>query len=69
MRVRLYASGMISSADLPDGRGYLRINTFDGYRKDDRSSAASSAELARVLDSVFTERSVRSMRGLAMRHE
>jgi C-terminal processing protease CtpA/Prc len=61
-----YASGKISYAALPDGRGYLRINTFDGYRKNDRSSAASSAELARVLDSVFTEQSVHAMRGLVI---
>lgn len=61
-----YANGKISYAALPDGRGYLRINTFDGYRKNDSSSAASAAELARVLDSVFTQQSVNSMRGLVI---
>jgi hypothetical protein len=65
-KLQPYASGKISYAALPDGRGYLRINTFDGYRKNDRSSAASSAELARVLDSVFTEQSVHGMRGLVI---
>lgn len=61
-----YASGKIFYAGLPDGRGYLRINTFDGYVKKDRSSAASAAELARVLDSVFTEQSVHTIRGLVI---
>jgi len=65
-RLQPYANGKISYATLPDGRGYLRIDTFDGYRKNDRSSAASSDELARVLDSVFTEQSVRDLRGLVI---
>lgn len=63
---RSYADGNISYATLSEGRGYLRIDTFEKYRKSDRSSAASSAELTEVLNSIFTEQSVRAMRGLVI---
>jgi C-terminal processing protease CtpA/Prc len=59
-----FAQGKIVYADLPDGRGYLRISTFAGYRQDDRSYVASSAELARTLDTVFTPQRVATLRSL-----
>ena len=51
-------------ADLPDGRGYLRITEFDGYNEDDDSYQASSVELTRALDTVFTAPRVAALRSL-----
>ncbi len=59
-----FARERIVYADLPDGRGYLRISAFEGYREDDSSYAASSAELARALDAVFTQQRVAALRNL-----
>jgi C-terminal processing protease CtpA/Prc len=61
---RSYAKRKIVYVDLPDGRGYLRINAFEGYREGDDSFVASTAELTRILDSVFTEHAVRNLQGL-----
>lgn len=59
-----FAEEKIVYADLPDGRGYLRVTSFDGYRDDDGSYAASSAELTRALDAVFTPQRVAALRSL-----
>ena len=63
-QLQSFAQERIVYADLPDGRGYLRINAFAGYREDDRSYVGSSAELARVLDAVFTPQRVAALRSL-----
>jgi Peptidase family S41/Tricorn protease C1 domain len=63
-QLQSFAQEKIVYADLPDGRGYLRINAFEGYREDDRSYVASSAELARALDTVFTPQRVAALRNL-----
>ena len=63
-QLQSFAREKIVYADLPDGRGYLRISAFAGYRQDDRSYVASSAELARTLDTVFTPQRVATLRSL-----
>jgi len=59
-----FGQGKIAYADLPDGRGYLRIDAFEGYREDDSSYIGDSAELARVLNTVFTPQRVAALRHL-----
>jgi hypothetical protein len=59
-----FAREKIVYADLPNGRGYLRINAFEGYHEDDRSYVGSSAELARALNTVFTPQRVATLRSL-----
>jgi hypothetical protein len=61
-----FVQGQIVYADLPDGRGYLRITAFEGYRGDDHSYVSDSAELARVLDTVFTAQRVAALRHLVI---
>lgn len=54
-----FAQGCVSYADLPDGRGDLRLSGFGGYTESG-DFASGSAELDRVLESVFTaERTAR----------
>jgi len=64
--IQNFAGNAISYADLPGGRGYLRVTAFEGYRKDDGSYLASKAELDRVLDAVFTPARVAALRGLVI---
>ncbi|WP_037680428.1 S41 family peptidase [Streptomyces griseus] len=59
-----FASGRITYADLPGGRGYLRLSAFSGYDTTDRSYAAQLAELDRALNSVFTSARVQRLHGL-----
>ncbi len=63
-RFRAFAGRKLVYADLPDGRGYLRITAFEGYDPDDDSHLASKPELDRMLDAVFTESRVRALRSL-----
>jgi Peptidase family S41/Tricorn protease C1 domain len=63
-QLQSFARDKIVYADLPNGRGYLRINAFEGYRGDDPSYLGSSAELAHTLDAVFTQQRVAALRGL-----
>ncbi|WP_327351654.1 S41 family peptidase [Streptomyces sp. NBC_01304] len=58
-----FAQGRISYADLPDGRGYLRVSGFSGYTKGG-GFAAESAELDRALDAVLTAERTARLRGL-----
>ncbi|MGW6708115.1 S41 family peptidase [Streptomyces sp. NPDC054956] len=62
---REFAQGRISYADLPDGRGYLRLSGFSGYTESG-DFAAESAELDRALDSVFTAERTARLRGLVV---
>jgi hypothetical protein len=64
--IETFAGDQIAYADLPEGRGYLRITGFDDYSEKDSSFQASSAELKRVLDTVFTQARVDSWRGLVI---
>jgi Peptidase family S41/Tricorn protease C1 domain len=63
-QLQSFAQKNIVYADLPDGRGYLRINSFADYRDDDHSYAGDSAELTRALDAVFTPQRVAALRHL-----
>lgn len=60
-----FAQGRISYADLPDGRGYLRLSGFGGYTESG-DFASESAELDRVLESVFTAERTARLRGLVI---
>ncbi|MFQ6199200.1 S41 family peptidase [Streptomyces sp. NPDC000405] len=60
-----HGKGKIAIADLPDGTGYLRLTGFVNYT-DDHTFEADAAELDRALDAVFTDRRVRSLRGLVL---
>src|SRR5205807_1562382 len=42
--IATYANGKVSYADLPDGRGYLRITAFDNYVDSDNSPLRNRAE-------------------------
>lgn len=60
-----FAQGRVSYADLPDGRGYLRLSGFGGYTESG-DFASESAELDRVLDTVFTAERTARLRGLVV---
>ncbi|MFE9560704.1 S41 family peptidase [Streptomyces sp. NPDC006487] len=60
-----FAQGRISYADLPDGRGYLRLSGFGGYTESG-DFASESAELDRALESVFTAERTARLRGLVI---
>jgi C-terminal processing protease CtpA/Prc len=64
--IAAYANGKIAYADLPDGRGYLRITAFDHYVDSDNSPLRNRDELAGVLDKVFTRAHLSSWRGLVI---
>jgi hypothetical protein len=61
-----YAKGRISYADLPDGRGYLRITAFEGYGGKPNTFATNSPILGQALDKIFTAGRVASLRGLVI---
>ncbi|WP_239516148.1 MULTISPECIES: S41 family peptidase [unclassified Streptomyces] len=60
-----FAQGRVSYADLPDGRGYLRLSGFGGYTESG-DFASESAELDRVLGTVFTAERTARLRGLVI---
>lgn len=60
-----FAQGRISYADLPDGRGYLRLSGFGGYTPSG-DFASESAELDRALDTVFTAGRTARLHGLVI---
>ncbi|MGW6865975.1 S41 family peptidase [Streptomyces sp. NPDC054901] len=61
-----FANGQISYADLPDGKGYLRIAGFNSYDEQDPTYAAQLAELDRALDTVLTPARTASLQGLVI---
>lgn len=63
---RVFADEEIVFTELPDGRGYLRINGFEEYDARDDSFRAGCTELARTLDAVFTADRVRAMSALVV---
>lgn len=63
-QIQSFANRAISYADLPGGRGYLRIDGFEGYNDEDSSFTGSKATLAQVLDQVFTQQRVSTLKGL-----
>jgi hypothetical protein len=64
--IQTYANGKIAYADLPGGRGYLRITAFDDFVDDNNSPLRNRAELAAVLDEIFTPSRVDSWSGLVI---
>ncbi|GGO49000.1 S41 family peptidase [Streptomyces lasiicapitis] len=62
--VQDFAKGRITYADLPGGKGYLRISGFSGYADDGAPYSAHLAELDRTLGTVFTKERTRSLKGL-----
>ncbi|MFF3016308.1 S41 family peptidase [Streptomyces sp. NPDC057939] len=66
VRPQEFANGQISYADLPDGKGYLRIAGFNDYDDQDPTYAAQLAELDRALDTVLTPARTASLRGLVL---
>jgi hypothetical protein len=63
---RTWARGAITYADLPDGRGYLRFTSFDGWGTRPGGYEGRQVLLQQVLDSVFTADHVRTWRGLVL---
>ncbi len=61
--IQHWADGAIAYADLPEGRGYLRISGFHDYAD---TFAASSKVLAKALDEIFTADRVHKLRGLIL---
>jgi hypothetical protein len=64
--IQTLADGKIAYADLPDGRGYLRVTAFQDYGTDDRSPYPDGAAMNEALASVFTPAHVRAWRGLVI---
>jgi hypothetical protein len=64
--IQTFANDRIAYAQLPDGRGYLRITAFEGYQGKGTPFVTGSAVLRQVLDSVFTQANVKSWRGLVV---
>jgi hypothetical protein len=64
--IQTLAGGKIAYADLPDGRGYLRVTAFQDYGTDDRSPYPDGAAMNDALASVFTQARVRAWRGLVI---
>ncbi|MFG3495588.1 S41 family peptidase [Streptomyces sp. NPDC047928] len=60
-----YARGRVSYADLPGGRGYLRVSGFAGYTEEN-SYAANGAELDRALDAILSRERVARLKGLVV---
>ncbi|HEX4251757.1 MAG TPA: S41 family peptidase [Pseudonocardia sp.] len=64
--IQTFAHNRIAYADLPSGRGYLRITGFEDYKGSATPSVDSSAELKQVLDTVFTQARVSAWKGLVI---
>lgn len=60
-----FGNGRLVYADLPGGRGYLRIGAFEKLSKDDEWAAAE-AEVNRMLDTVFTPARLAGLRMLVI---
>ncbi|MGA4843826.1 S41 family peptidase [Streptomyces sp. G45] len=61
-----FAGGRITYADLPRGRGYLRISGFSGYAGRGAPHSADLAELDRALNTVLTAQRVKRLKGLVI---
>ena len=63
---RSWADNNLTYADLPDGRGYLRITAFEDWNTKPDNYLARQALLDQVLDEVFSDAHVRSWKGLVI---
>ncbi|OEJ23724.1 protease [Streptomyces agglomeratus] len=61
--LREFGRGRIGYADLPGGRGYLRLSAFSGFTQAN-TFAANSAELDRALDAILTPARTARLKGL-----
>jgi Peptidase family S41/Tricorn protease C1 domain len=52
--IQNFANNKISYADLPGGRGYLRLTAFESYGGDQNVFVDNSAILAKALDAILT---------------
>ena len=64
--LRTWGGGNLTYADLPDGRGYLRITAFQDWNTKPDSYLARQALLDQVLDEAFSDAHVRSWKGLVI---
>lgn len=64
--LRKWGGGALAYADLPDGRGYLRLTDFDDWDTKPDDYLGRQALLDQVLDQVFTADHVKSWKGLVI---
>lgn len=68
-KLKEYANGRISYADLPGGQGYLKVASFVGYsdgKHPDGRYAAEQAALDKALDDILTKDRTARLRGLVL---
>jgi hypothetical protein len=63
-QIENYANDSISYADLPDGRGYLRIKSFSGYGGKPDTFLTNSPVLTNALNTIFTAQRVAALKDL-----
>ena len=64
--IRTWGDDNLAYADLPDGRGYLRITAFQDWDTKPDSYLARQALLDQVLDEVFSDAQVKSWKSLVI---
>jgi len=62
--IQTVADGKTDYADLPDGRGSVRVTAFQDYGGDDRSRYSDGSAMSTAPAAVFTPARVRAWRGL-----
>jgi len=65
-RILSFANGKIAYADLPDGRGYLRLTAFENLSRDRNSPYPNGTAMTQALDAIFTAERVKSWRELVI---
>lgn len=64
--LRKWGGDALTYADLPDGRGYLRITDFEDWDTEPDNYLGRQALLDQVLDQVFSDDHVKAWRGLVI---
>ncbi|MDT7752010.1 MAG: hypothetical protein QOD96_5672 [Pseudonocardiales bacterium] len=64
--IRTWGDGNLAYADLPDGRGYLRLTAFQDWDTKPDSYLARQALLDQVLDEVFSDAHVKAWKSLVI---
>src|SRR5262249_11156390 len=62
--IQTFANDRIAYADLPDGRGYLRVTSFEDYDSDHNRYTDNSAALNAALGAILTPARTANWRGL-----
>jgi C-terminal processing protease CtpA/Prc len=65
-RIHTFGNGKIAYADLPDGRGYLRLTAFENLGHDHDSPYPNGTAMTQALDAIFTQERVESWRELVI---